>query len=282
MTATDTAARVLGWSASEPSAPLPRGDLTGAAGLADPGRDVTAAAARLAAVTAARLRLPSPPLGDRGPVGPGPVLLAAVIGARTRPREALAVAAAVPRAGSAFDRLARHGVVAPAVARLTGPLRAAVLDASPLTGLFGTPSRAGEPAAEEELERLLAHADGRTLAAVELAGVPADAAQARWRGDLLDGFRLADRAFVLDVYEKALRFHGAEHRERLAEAVRDNGELAEATAAWWRPLAALERSHRQLLRARPGLVGYPAGIDFARRRARLAAMVREAFERRRS
>ena len=60
MTAEDTALRTVRWAASDMSDALPRGDLAEATRLADPGPELLLWVGRLAAVTAARLRLASP------------------------------------------------------------------------------------------------------------------------------------------------------------------------------------------------------------------------------
>src|SRR5258708_2161687 len=79
MSAIDTAIRVVEWAITESGSP-PRGDLFNTDELARPGDRLTAAMGRLTSITAARLHLGSPPLGDRGPVGLGAGLLAAALG----------------------------------------------------------------------------------------------------------------------------------------------------------------------------------------------------------
>ena len=112
MNAADTAARILTWAAGYHAGPAPRGDLAEPGGLADPTAELCDALARIAAVTAARVRCDtSPPLGLPGPVGTGTALLAATIGARIPAVELGPLLQAVPRPRSGWDHLARYGLI---------------------------------------------------------------------------------------------------------------------------------------------------------------------------
>ncbi len=133
-----------------------RGRADGPQDLAVPPPDVTAMLTRLAAQTAARLRLDALAAAERRPVGPGALLLAAAVGGRARPGLAAETVRTVPPARSLWDVLTHHAVVAPALphigdAVLAGRLRAA----SPLTALLDRPDPLGESAAENLLEDVL-------------------------------------------------------------------------------------------------------------------------------
>ncbi|MFF3329844.1 hypothetical protein ACFYWX_09820 [Streptomyces sp. NPDC002888] len=266
-------------------------------GAADgpPGADGDPAAGveRLAAVTAARLRLSAPPLGDGGPAGLGALLLATAVALRHTP-EVAGMALDVSAPDSVADLLARHGLVRrvrscgdPALTP-DGRLSDELLRHSPLTGLMGAPATApgAETAAEQVLDRLLGHPEGRTSATTALAPPPADARTARWRARLLERRRYTtgERRWVQDVYETALLHHGPELRRRTAHAVavlasvgpvppgpdeRDTEEgraldEAEAFAEWWRPLAVLTHRHGEELRSRPLLKGYDDALELCR------------------
>ncbi|WP_037677795.1 hypothetical protein [Streptomyces griseus] len=255
--------------------------------------DPVAGVERLAAVTAARLRLSAPPLGDGGPAGLGALLLATAVALRHVP-EVAGMALDVSAPDSAADLLARHGLVRrvrscgdPALApddRLGDEL----LRHSPLTGLLSAPATTpgAEAAAEQVLDRLLGHPEGRTTVTTALAPPPTGPRTARWRARLLERRRYTaeERRWVLDVYETALLHHGPELRRRTAHATvvlagvgpvppgpdeRDTGagrvvDEAEALAEWWRPLAVLTHRHGTELRARPLLEGYDDALELCR------------------
>ncbi|MFG2132199.1 hypothetical protein ACGFNV_30910 [Streptomyces sp. NPDC048751] len=284
-----TVLRVLRWAAVD-RAGLPP-SVSGAAGPrpGDDG-DPVAGVERLAAVTAARLRLPDPPLGDEGPAGLGALLLATAVALRHAP-EVAAMALDVSAPASVADLLARHGLVRrlrscgdPALTP-DGRLGEELLCRSPLTGLLTAPASApgAETAAEQVLDRLLGHPEGRASVTTALAPPPDDRRTARWRAGLLERRRYTaeERPWVLDVYETALLHHGPELRRRTAHATavlaavgpvppgpdeRDTGEglavdEAEALAEWWRPLAVLTHLHLAELRARPLLRDYDDALE---------------------
>lgn len=220
-TVTHTVVRILRWAAAEPprdpdgpdaqaaAGPVPVRTAGTAPGAGPPG-DPATLVARLAAVTGARLRLPDPPLGDRAPAGLGALLLAAALALRTDPRAAARALADVPTAGSARDLLARHGLVARALAAtdptMTEDFRQLLCARSPLTGLLDHPGPGGEEACRQLLDRLLDDPDGRRTAVTALAAPPATAQTAHWRAGLLRRYRFTaeERRLVYDVYETAL------------------------------------------------------------------------------
>ncbi|GGQ21970.1 hypothetical protein GCM10010266_51350 [Streptomyces griseomycini] len=284
MTAVDTAVRVLLWSTTADAGPAarsapPEGELTDPQELAAPPPDVTAVLTGLAARTAARLRLDALAAGERRPVGAGALLLAAAVGGRARPHLAAETVRAVPPARSLWDVLTHHAVVTPALphigdAALAGRLRAA----SPLTALLDRPDPVGETDAELLLEDvLLTHPQGRRMITTVYCEAPASPAQALWRGRLLDQLRMSERDLVIDVYEAALLRHAQAHlslvrRARIGLTAPPDLPAARPVAYWWAALARLERSHRQLLRARSGIgKEYLEGVRLYRQVERLEA-----------
>ncbi|MGW3206435.1 hypothetical protein [Streptomyces sp. NPDC001135] len=284
MTAVDTALRVLLWStaadggAATRPAP-PEGELTVPQELADPPSDATAAVVRLAAQSAARLRLDALAARERRPVGAGALLLAAAVGARTQAELAAETVRAVPPARSLWDVLTYHAVVAPALPHIADPVLAGRLRAaSPLTALLDRPDPVGETQAELLLEDvLLTHPQGRRLITTVYCEAPASPAQALWRGRLLDQLRMGERELVIDVYEAALLRHTEAHlslihRARVGLTVPPDLAAARPVAHWWAALARLERSHRRLLRARSGIgTAYLPGVRLYRQVERLEA-----------
>ncbi|KUN02852.1 hypothetical protein AQI95_25305 [Streptomyces yokosukanensis] len=284
MTAVDTAVRVLLWStaadggADTRPAP-PEGELTDPQHLAVPPPDVVTAVVRLAARSAARLRLDALVSGERRPVGAGALLLAAAVGGRAQPHPAAETVRAVPTARSLWDVLAYHAVVAPALPHIGDPVLAGRLRAaSPLTALLDRPDTVGEAAAELLLEDvLLTHPQGRRLITTVYCEAPASPAQALWRGRLLDQLRMSERELVIDVYEAALLRHTEAHlslirRARVGLTVPPDLATARPVAYWWAALARLERSHRRRLRARSGIgTDYLAGVRLYRQVEQLEA-----------
>ncbi|SDG78922.1 hypothetical protein SAMN05421505_10828 [Sinosporangium album] len=264
------------------------GDLSGAADLADPPEELRVSLGRLAAVTAARLRLGPPPLGDGpgGAVGPGAALLAAAVGARHHLAASVDVlnAARLPTAadGAAeaggWELAVRHGVAeaALAVPDLDPDLADLLRDCSPLTALLDHPTPEGEREAELLLtRRLLHHPDGWRLAALALAEPPAGAAQAVWRSGLLSRCRRVNLAFVLDVYEMGLSLFAAEHRRRLRAARRllsgagrgraVDPDAVAGTALWWRALAEIGKTNPRAIGRRRWITAEHAqGIELYR------------------
>ncbi|MFF7352088.1 MULTISPECIES: hypothetical protein [Streptomyces] len=284
MTAVDTALRVLSWATAADGGPAarpapPEGELTLPQELAAPPPDVTAAVVRLAAQSAARLRLDALASRERRPVGAGALLLAAAVGARSQAQLAAEAVRAVPPARSLWDVLAHHTVVAPALPHIADPALAGRLRAaSPLTALLDRPDPVGESNAELLLEDvLLTHPQGRRLITAVYCEAPASPAQALWRGRLLDQLRMSERELVIDVYEAALLRHTEAHlslvrRARAGLTVPPDLAAARPVAYWWAALARLERSHRRLLRARSGIgTAYLAGVRLYRQVERLEA-----------
>jgi hypothetical protein len=267
MSAADTAVRVLNWAAGNRPEPPPRGDLADPRGLAEPSAELTGALGLIAAVTAARLRCgTSPPFGFPGPVGVGPALLAAAIGARAHPAALDSLLRAVPRPRSGWDHVARYGLagaVQRSAARLSEaeselPLRLAWH--APLTGVLDAPGPVEKMTCTQLANAILAAPEGRAAVTGVLAEPCPSDDTAAWRGGLLERARPDHRDFVLDVYEIALSIHRREHAARrlLAEqAWRTGGPgpAVRATARWWTALAYLERRQRPLVRARPRLRG---------------------------
>jgi hypothetical protein len=264
MSAADTAVRVLNWAAGNSPEPPPRGDLADPRGLAEPFAELAGALGLIAAVTAARLRCgTSPPFGLPGPVGAGPALLAAAIGARAHPAALDSLLHAVPRPRSGWDHLARYGLVG-AVQRSAAQLSEAesglpvrLARHAPLTGVFDAPGSVEKMICTQLANAILDTPEGRGAATGLLAEpCPSDDAAA-WRGGLLELARPDNRDFVLDVYETALSVHRREHAARrlLAEQswrTGGPGPTVRATARWW---TALARRQRPLVRARRGLRG---------------------------
>ena len=250
MTAEDTALRVIRWAATRMTEAIPSGDLAVAVRLAEPDPELLHAAGRLAAITAARLRLTWPVLADTRPPGPGAALLAAAIGGHARREQVELLLTAVPAAVTTADLLARHGLAEPAISLLPA-LSDQIRDLSPLTGVLDRPGPRTESACEDLLDTLREDPSSRQMLIPRFAA-PADSPeQARWRGACLSQLRHADREFVLDVYETALTYYASEH-ERLTTRAWQDVVLAgpnprsraisprtRATAYWWRALAEL-------------------------------------------
>jgi hypothetical protein len=142
----------------------PAGPLREAAALARPGPRTLAALGELARDTAARLGTGRPPFADTTPVGLGALLLAAAVGGRGEPEAARGLAEATPRtrleethpdAGPAVagvgwpDAVARHGIVAPALAAL--PVRDAPAAPAGRASAGRTPSGQSEHAVSGQL-----------------------------------------------------------------------------------------------------------------------------------
>ncbi|MFJ3673140.1 hypothetical protein ACIPSE_42445 [Streptomyces sp. NPDC090106] len=281
-TLTATVVRILHWATSEPAPggadPPPP---TTPAGTASGGADPVVLLERLARVTAARLHLSDPPLGDPGPAGPEPLLIAAALALRDDPERALQAAGAVAGTGTVRDLLARHALVARALATapLDPGLRTGLLRASPLTALFDRPPPGTEERCGQLFDRLVDHAEGRRTAVAALAAPPPSPEAARHRAALLRRFRFTpgERTVVYEVYETALLRHRdryREHTDDVRRLVRDSparllddderGRWARATLDWWEPLAVLARRHPEELRSRALLRDYRTGVALHR------------------
>ena len=268
MTAENTALRTVQWAATDMSSVLPKGDLTEATRLADPGRELLLSVGRLAAVTAARLRLTAPLFGDQHPPGLGAVLLAAAIGGHADGERATLLLRTVRSPVRAADLLAHHGLVAAAMTVLPR-LRDQLLDLSPLTGVLDRPGPRTVAGCEALLDRLRADRAARAMVLLHFAVPPGTPEQARWRGNCLAYLRHEDPRFVLDVYEMALLHHRREHEisARAAWQLVLGGSPGPAlpTALWWRALAELESAAPQLVGERPLLTGRRIGTNLFRR-----------------
>ncbi len=289
MSATDTAMRVIDWALNSAAGVPPRGDLLDVQALARPSAALTAALGQLAAVTAARLRLPATWVQDR--LSAGEAVLAAALGALHLPASARLLLQAVPLAHGSSQWIARHGLAGPALALLTGQgaqtldLYELCLRASPCTALLAAPPEQQRADLVQFAADLLDQAASRRLLQLALAEPVADPDIRRWRAELLERLRLsgeAGAAFVVDVYE-AMLIHYAEpalEQVRNARAVILDARAVAASrlrdaltvADWWAPLWALQRSHPEALRARRYLgYDYREGLALYRLAQRLGA-----------
>jgi hypothetical protein len=278
MSARDTAIRVIEWAIAG-SGPPPRGDLFRTEELGLPDGRLAEALGQLTSITAARLRLGSPPLGDPGPVGPGAALMAAALGVAHVPELVQYLLQAVPEAAGDADWVARHGIADRALGYLAGPLADEFRLVSPLTALLDRPVREQQAQAIAHVLRLIGRREARLALQLALAQPTASPEVRRWRGILLGNLRLQGddgRRFVLEVYEAALIHHQAEVLEQVQAAwavlqnpaaSADESRLAEALsiAKWWEPLSALDRSESAALRGRRYLdPSYRKGIKLYR------------------
>jgi hypothetical protein len=261
MSALDTAVRVMEW-AYEPVGPPPASDLRALEALLEPLPAQRDLLGRLAALTAAHLSLTAPPLSEVAPPGCSAFLLAAAIGAAQRP-EAVELVRYCDPPRSAWELIARHAVVRPALHYLPPALAETLCGASPLTALLLVPPKGEENQIVQLGERLLAHPDGRRLLVNQFCRPDVPAPLLTWRGSLLDRLRLVPdyQPFVLDVYEAALALYGSAWNKVSQEALmvllsKDRLDFVLAVATWWEPLRALYRSHLDWLRARPYLDFY--------------------------
>jgi FtsH ternary system domain X1 len=269
MTAENTALRLMCWVTTNMSDVMPDGDLTEAVRLSDPAPELLLRVGRLATVTAARLRLTLPLLGDRRSPGPGAAVLAAAIGARHHGDRAASLLGAVRLPVRAADLLAHHGLVAPAVPLLP-QLADRLRDLSPLTGVLDRPGPRTAASCESLLDRLRADEGSRAMIVLRFATPPQSPEQACWRGECLTYIRHEDPGFVIDVYQTALLHYGREHEIRARTAWRHvlgpvSHEPARPTALWWRALAELEAAEPRLVKERPQLAGRRIGTNLFRR-----------------
>ncbi|MFB7613654.1 hypothetical protein [Kitasatospora sp. NPDC056181] len=264
--------RLLASACAEPSGPS-----LATVSWQPPTEDPAAAAARLAAVTAARLGLQQPPLGEWQPPGAEVLLLAAAL---TRPDPAPQAALLIDGVRSSADGtelLARHGLVSWALCpaaglRLDPTLADLLLDRSPLTGVLTHPRPHRADECGELLDDLLLRPDTRRMVVRTLAEPAPDSARTvGWRAEVLEGYRLTaeGRHFVLDVYETALLQHGPQTLQlvRRADDLLRAGDdpWARAVCAWWGPLAWIHRNRVMELQERPLLVDHRPGIELFRR-----------------
>jgi hypothetical protein len=286
-TLTAAVVRTLHWAITDPAQCAAEAPASG---------DPVLLVERLARVTAARLLLSDPPLGDPGPAGLEPLLIAAAVAVRDDVTAARSALDGVREPSTVREVLARHGLVARVTAEPDEPLRPDLLRVSPLTALFDHPPPGGEERCAQLLDRLLEHPEGRRLAVAALAAPPGSPETARYRASLLRRFRFTpgERTLVYDVYETALLRHADSyhhHTDRVRELVRDSparlladdagGRWARATLDWWEPLAVIARRHPEELRRRRMLRGYRAGVALQRvyGRVREWEELREVFGR---
>lgn len=281
MSAIDTAQMVIEWAGAR--GPLagapPQGDLRQAEQLAKPPDPLRQALGALTALTTARLRFGTPPLGDESAVSTDAMLIAAAIGSAGLPRLARVILGAVPAQAAPIDMVARHGLIAPALRFLPLEVAEECRAISPLTALLDWPLPEQEALCIELARRLLAHPAERLSLTLHLAQPVADAQVRRWRQTLLERLRLggdAERSFVLDVYEAQMIHHIQDALEQVREAraaigaaidARDEAKLRDAgsVAAWWGVLWRLERADLQAVRNRPYLgYEYRAGLALFR------------------
>lgn len=268
MTAESTAQRILRWAASDMSTPMPGGDLANSTGLSDLDSESSRLVGRLAAVTAARLRMAAPVLGDKRPPGVGAAILAAAVGAfrDDRSRALLGVLRAPTRVA---DLLAYHGIVGP-VSMLLPHMGDQLRDLSPLTGVLDRPGPKTSATCESLLDRLRENPDTRAVIVLRFATPPDTPEQSLWRGECLAYTRHEDPDFVVDVYETALLHFGREHEIRARAAWRHvlgtgPDDPARPTALWWRALAELEAAEPGRIRGRTALERRRVGTNLFRR-----------------
>lgn len=274
MSAVDGVQRVLRWAMSPSQGPPPRGDLRSPQQLLRPPDELGHLLAQLASTTAATLRLGNPPLGEDERVGLDGLVVAAALANRHLPLVTGALLGRLERRPNVWSLVARHALVAPALAHVPIDLAHDLLACSPLTALLDHPPPHQDTPAMGVATRWLRSPVGRVALQLHLARPSTRPAVLAWRARLFDRLRLSRdrRAFVLDVYEAALIHHEQEHMEMARRALgvfldprasRDDRLLNEALAIadWWGPLHALERIDLDALRARRYLgYAYREGI----------------------
>jgi hypothetical protein len=254
MSAIDTALRVIQWAMTDGGKqPPPVGDAHALEQLSNPPDNLKHELAQLTAVTAGRMRLGNPPLGDGTPLSLGTIIIAAAIGLRPFPELAGMILEAVPEPGSPIDWIARHGVVKPVLRFFTNPppvnhdeknnqklLRGAkgggfleksppvhlISDdfrvLSPLTALLDYPVKGHENLALEAARCLLADRSGRLFLALHLAQPTANRKVRDWHQELLMRFNsgsTSEQNFVLEVFE-AMMIHYKEDAMQQVKAAR--------------------------------------------------------------
>lgn len=281
MSASDTAQRVIEWAtvADDKGRMPPQGDFLAPEQLAHPPLALRTALGALVAATLGRLHFGNPPLDDARPITLGGIVMAAAIGvAGLGPEIARLLLSIAPPPASALDRVARHGIVMPALPFLPAVVADDCRQLSPLTAVYNRPAPGQEAEAIATVRRLLSSRVERAAYTLQLAQPTPDTSVLKWRTELLDRFRLGqdqERRFVLDVYETMMIHHAAAVREQIGVAqmalispTTGQPELVQdalAVARWWSPLAALERSYNDALRGRYYLgYGYRDGIKLCR------------------
>lgn len=164
LSAEATARLVLGWAGNPDTTP-PTGQLRGTPALARPSRSTRLLLRSLAGSTAARLGAGAPPFGDPERIGLGALLLAAAIGGRAQPLEAVLLAEALPAARLGADEsagwadaLARHAVVGPFVEHPAAAVPPPGSATDPSAGAVPEPAPHTDPAPAEPLRETLLRA----------------------------------------------------------------------------------------------------------------------------
>src|SRR5262245_44438595 len=247
MSATDTAQRVIEWAIIGGNGVPPQGDVSITEQLAHPLAPLRDALAQLTALTAARLRFGTPPLGDNRPVGFGTLIIAAAIGVANNPKAAKFVMSAAPPTSAPVDWVARHGLVVHALRFLPDAIADDCRQASPLTAVLERPVEGQDSQAMMVIDTLLKHAAGRRSLTLHLAQPTGDVQVRQWRQSLLDRMRLTNQGFVLDIYEATMISHQRETLDQVKAAravivdpiaASDERRLRDAlsVAEWWGPL----------------------------------------------
>jgi hypothetical protein len=285
MSATDTAQRVIEWAMATGNGVPPQGDVSATEQLAHPSAPLRSALGQLTALTAARLRLGMPALGDSGPIGVGALIIAAAIGVANVPEAAAIVMRAVPPATAPIDWIARHGVVVRALPFLPDAFADECRHASPLTAMLDRPTTGQDAQAIGVMDKLLKHPAGRLSLTLHFAQPTPDVHVREWRQDLLERMRLSNQDFVLDIYEAMMIHHQREALDqvkaaraviidRIAASEEQRLRDALSVADWWGPLWALERANVDALRARRYLgYAYRDGIALFQLARRMRGLV---------
>lgn len=259
-----TTTQVLAWAAGAGAwtapatrpVPPPAGSLRATTRLLRPDGELRTALGTLTRDTAARLGAGRPPFGDDGPVGAGPLLLAAAIGARHDPARAGDLIGVAPRLpagvpGRWVDAIARHGVVEPVLRvgrrirpgdRNAGPPSAAadrpatserlepdfidtLLAATPLSAVLYRPPRrrVAQRTVGAEVATafdLIGRPRGARVLTAALAAWAPEADVLAWRADLLSRLSGPHPDVVVAVYLLARQRHGGDWDRMLAGADR--------------------------------------------------------------
>jgi hypothetical protein len=139
-----------------------------------------------------------------------------------------------------------------------------LLELSPLTSILHHPCAGKEDETAIWVDDFRTHPDGRRILVRTFSECPDEPAAITWRQQVLDSLWSADkddRAFVLDVYEGAIVYHGKRWMQEIRAAWRilsdplaasDSTRLRRsvALARWWEPLQAIRRSWPDELRER--------------------------------
>lgn len=279
---------VLEWACNGGEGRLPQIARHDLGALYRPTAQLREALGRLAAVTAARLLLGAPPLGDDAPISCDGLVIAAAIGLVAQQGLPRALLEELRPASHFAEAVVRHGLVVRALPLLSQVIADDLRVLSPLTAVIERPAPGTDGDVFAAAERLRAVAAGRRLLVVTLSEPTDSSAIRKWRTDLLARWRggtEADVELVLDIYEAAIVHHEATFLEqiRAARAViadpkavqnDDLTETAISVAKWWEPLSRIERANVSLVRDRRYLgYEYRKGLDFYRYTRRMTGEV---------